>query len=251
MQRIKVRDIEIDVDEGRTSRLYERRLDGCLCDFCMNARIASRRHTPSEQVEALLALGVDPWRPCLSAFPGRRPYDPKRHTRRLACWFLYGKIVGNAPTSRVNFGGDSWIGADTSRTAIHAWDDALEDLDGDPDLVYVFTSNALPWLLGEVCEFRRERGAKCEVCGDRYRQTGYLKRRSLIPEWEGLPHLREVLLARKERVYVEFCSTCGHLEYKIVSRTPPFRQKSEVDRRIEKAARTQARGTGPAVTDIT
>ncbi len=137
--------------------------------------------------------------------------------------------------------------ADTDRAATRAWNTVLDDLDlSDPELLYVFTSNALPWLYGEVTEFRPVRAEGCARCGCMHRQTGDLKRQSLIPLWEGLPHLRSALLERKYRVYVEFCGSCGLMEYEIVARTPPFRgpnrpsQHDESDQKRPQTAIRQA-----------
>lgn len=230
---------EVEVDTERTSLLYKRTLDWCQCDFCTNAHIARARHTPVEQVEKLHALGVDPWRPCLSEFGGNRSHDPSRHTRRLSCWFLYGRLIGESPTPKLRFDRWNWMWADTNRAVIQAWDSELERLDGDPDLIYVFASNVLPWLYGEVSGFRIEYAVPCSRCGSRFRETGYLKRRSLIPQWEGMPELNTVLLERKLRVYVEFCTSCGHMEHRVVPNTPPFRKRNRLLRDERKAARTR------------
>jgi hypothetical protein len=169
-----------------------------------------------------------------------KPYDPPRHTRRLSCWFIYGKLVGELRlTSKIRFDRWNWMWADTSRTAIHAWNSSLEDLDQDPGLLYVFASNILPWFYGEVSGFRSEYAEKCPRCGSRYRVTGYLKRRSLIPLWEGVPQLSSVLLERKHRVYVEFCTSCGRMEYEIVPKTPPFRKPNTLLRDEQKALRAR------------
>lgn len=74
-----------------------------------------------------------------------------------------------------------------------------------------------------------------------WRETGYLKRRSLIPEWKNLPHLAKVLGEREKRVFVSLCLRCGRMEHEVVEDMPPFRRKSTLYRDAVRAHR--GRGT--------
>lgn len=226
--RIELQGQVIEIDADRTSSIYKRMLDWCQCDFCNNAHVTQRRYLPARQIETLRELGVDPWRPCLSEFGRNRSYDPPRYTRRLSCWFMFGTLVGGAAISKLRFDRWNWMWADTNKRCIQSFDSVLEDLEGDPDLIYVFASNALPWIYGEVASIREEFSKPCSRCGHYHRLTGYLKHGSLIPEWQGRPELSHVLRERKKRVFVEFCTHCGHMEDKVVSRTPPFRSRNEI-----------------------
>ncbi|HLK16275.1 MAG TPA: hypothetical protein VKT78_15825 [Fimbriimonadaceae bacterium] len=77
-----------------------------------------------------------------------------------------------------------------------------------------------------------------------WRETGYLKRRSLIPEWRGVSEHTQVPRLRKSRVYVEFCSQCGRMEYRVVDDKPPFRRRNTLHRDALKAMRAQLAATG-------
>lgn len=224
MDRIEIGGRKLEVDRRRTADVYHRMLNWCQCDFCANARLVQRQYTPSDQVDLLRTLGVDPWQPCLRTPDTNRPSDLPDYTRVLSSWFLFGRLVGETRSEKVSFDRRNWLWADTNRDAMPwIYDGAVSDLEEEPDLIYIFASNLFPWYFGEACELRLEKSQPCEICGQEFRHTGFLKRRSRIPEWQCLPELRAVLMGRKHRVYVEFCCTCGQMEHQIVPKKPPFR----------------------------
>lgn len=222
--RAKFGDLEIEVDQTRTAEIYRRRIDWCQCDYCTNAKITQKRFTPAAQVEWLNSLGLDPWRPCLRA---NRNWDRphRRHALDISCWYVYGRIVSRNPFPKIYLDQRNWIWADTNKRKIQVWSSELDDLEGDPDLLYLFAFNVRPWLHGEVCEFRQGFGPSCEKCGNDFWVTGYLKHQSMIPEWHQRPDLRRVLLERKQRVFVAYCFRCGHMKDRLVADKSPFRNK--------------------------
>lgn len=226
MDQIEIGGRILEVDRQRTKEIYYRMLNWDQLDFDNNARIVQRRHTPLDQVDLLRRLGVDPWRPCLRTWDTKRSFDLPDYTRVLSSWFLFGRFVGETPSEKVSFDRRNWLWADTNRDVMpYIFDGGVDDLEEEPDLIYILASNLFPWYYGEACELRLEKSQPCEICGQEFRHTGFLKRRSRIPEWQDLPELRAVLMGRKHRVYVEFCGTCGQMEHQIVPNKPPFRTK--------------------------
>lgn len=217
--------IDLEIDVAKTKALYTGHWDVCQCDFCTNSKLTAHRFVPVRQVELLEAWGANPWDPVLSAPGSRRSNFPLHFVRRISCWLIHGRIIGADRTPSLKL--DRWnsVWAAASPDAVPAWNSRLEELDDSP-FFYLIASNALPWLQDEVGSFRREFAAPCSVCGSRWRETGYLKRNSLIPEWYGAPELREALRSSKKRVLIEFCRGCGRMEDRIVEDKPPFRRKS-------------------------
>ena len=239
MKRIEIGGTIVEVDEARTAEIYEQVHDWCQCDGHTNARMARAEATPPEQAATIAALGLDLRNPYYSSY-ARGPRPSRRFSRHNDCWVAYGRIVGAGATPRERHGRWGWIRADSDRGRATKDVESLfwSELD-KPGLVYIVSSVVVPWLYGEVCGFRSDYvGAECPECGSTWRQTGYLKRRSLIPEWKGLPHLADVLREREKRVFVSFCSTCGRMEHEIVEDRPPFRTKSTLYRDEERRRAT-------------
>jgi hypothetical protein len=228
MKRVEFGGVVVEVDEKRTSSLYEDRYDGCQCDGCTNARVTRVDATPPRQVEIITALGLDYQNPYLSASERRPHHRRPGYSRRNSCWVAYGTIIGAESTPQVSFDRWNWIWTDSSRSRAGLAVENLVHMKLDSaGLIYIVASNSIPRLYLEVCGFRSERGVQaCPRCNSHWRETGYLKRTSRIPDWYGVPELRGVLRNGKQRVYVEFCSECGRMEHRLVDDKPPFRRKS-------------------------
>lgn len=242
MKSLTILGTRVEIDEERTGELYEggsSDLDWCQCDGCTNARMQRLHSAPAEQSRLLREMGLDPALPYLSRATWQRSPRSRRHTQRLCCWFAYGRIVDAECTEVLRFDRFNSMWVDSRRALLDRRIEGMEwNRPTDPGFIYVVTFNRLPRLYGEVCGFRSERAPNpCPECGFMWRETGYLKRRSLIPEWRGVPELLEVLRLREGRVYVEFCSRCGRMEYRIVDDRPPFRRRNTLHRDALKAAR--------------
>ena len=242
MRRVGIGGVIVEVDEVRTAELYDEYMDWCQCDGCINARMTRLDATPPKQAEILTSLGLNPRVPYFSSAANLRQRPPRgrqRYGRRNSCWIAYGKIVGAEATPTLPLDKAGWLRVDTERSAAARDVEGLEHVEADgPDLVYIVTSNVILWLYDEVAGFRSDYVKEpCPACDFRWRETGYLKRDSLIPQWKGLPQLAQVLRRRKERVYVEFCSKCGRMECRIVGRKPPFRAKNTLYDDEQKAQR--------------
>ncbi|MGV3617765.1 MAG: hypothetical protein ACO1SV_20765 [Fimbriimonas sp.] len=243
MKRVAIEGVTVEVDEARTAALYDESewpIDGCECDYCTNARMARREATPPEQAEVLRTLGLDPAKPYHSASLPSHSRRLKRYATRRSYWPVYGRILDAEKTPRRRFDHDNSLEVFSHRQDFFEVVDKLDETAVDePDLICVVATNRLLVLYNEVCGFRQDYVAqRCPDCGSRWRQTGYLKRRSLIPAWKGLPHLDAVLRKRQARVYVEFCVRCGRMEHRIVEDRPPFRRKNTLYEDELKAMRT-------------
>ena len=225
----------MEVDEERTAPLYQPYwppLDWCQCDGCTNARMCRIDGSPTEQIQVLEALDMDPRIPYSTS--SVRQFRPKsrHHTHRVSCWPAYGKIVGFESTPKRRFDRHNSMWVDSRLKMVKAAiESPMQPLPEGPDLIYIIASNRLLWLYGEVCGFRSDYVLRaCPTCRGEWRETGYLKRHSFIPDWKHLPELKEVLRRGRQRVYVEFCSKCGRMDYQIVEAKPPFRTKSHLYR---------------------
>lgn len=232
----------IEVDLPRTRDLYDRIWWGCQCDYCTNIDLTQRRFSHPQQVEILRSFGVDPWNPIHSESHSCKPRQSPHHTRRIGNWIVYGRILGQDRTPELCF--DKWncIWADRTSPEVREGLRLTWGLEfSSSEVFHLFATSSLPNFYGEVCSFRRDYANQgCPDCRSRWRITGYLKRRSLIPTWYGLPDLRDVLKKREERVYVEFCAGCGRLEHRIVEDKPPFRIRNiayHEELKMRKAAR--------------
>ena len=240
LTRIDFAGIAIEIDKGRTAELYNRfPTDWCQCDGCSSARIARMDAMPTEQAELLSKAGLDPLYPYISSWaPHHYDKNNRRYGRRNDCWLAHGKVIGAERTPILSFAPHHrmWISSDMSEKdkVIEAWG---SDEPHEEDLIYIFASNVIPLMHNEVCEFRSERVLRCSNCGSDWRLTGYLKRRSLIPEWKNLPELSKVLREGRKRVLVSFCHRCGQMEYSLVDRKRPFRQKDKSDREYKRLLR--------------
>ena len=237
--------VSVQIDVERTVALYDPRLNpwrpfGCECDFCTNTQITSGRFIPPAQIDLIRECGIDPERPFYNGFSSEQPRVP-HWTRRLAYWRLYGEFDGAEPTPflRLAPGHRLWIGKHWSSVRPPSRWNSNVDL-ADPQLLYLFASNALPWLYREVREFRSEYvGEGCPKCGMQWRETGYLHRQSKIPCWYNRPDLRRILIKREQRVWVEFCVRCGRLEAESVDRKRPFRRRNECHRSYIRATKNR------------
>lgn len=169
---------------------------------------------------------MDPLLPVLSESSRKKPFDPPKQYRLVSCWLIYGRVLGAVRTPEIKFDQWNWLWADTTRPPVEDWDRRLKAMRFEDSELYVLASNSLPWLYGEVCEFRFERTSNCASCGDLWHITGFLKSRSMIPEWYGVPELNIALRERKGRVFVEICTECGRLEHTLVTAGPPFRTRN-------------------------
>jgi hypothetical protein len=240
IERIACRGMEFEVDRDRTTQFYEELiLDSCQCDFCENARITRRYFMSKEQIELLRCLGLSPLRPALSSHTQSSRKLPPEFTRRITCWVVFGKIIGDVPTSIISTGLMGQIWADTSPEACRAFDSQIDryDLSG---AFYVFCTNVHPWLPGQLTAFRVDVREPCSECGRVHRRLGYLTRRSLIPQWYALPHLREVLHEGKQRVRIEFCTNCGHMDPVIVPRKRPFYTNEHLKKELQRWKQARA-----------
>jgi hypothetical protein len=217
--------------------------DWCQCDGCTTARMARLDAAPQDQTKILRALGLNPLTPTHSAWTRQSHPRSSQYGQRICCWFGYGKILSADCTPRVRFDKFNEMWVDSRRPVLNSTVENLMQIKpDDPGMIYIVTSNRLLWLHGEVCSFRQDySAAECPDCGSRWRESGYLKRTSLIPDWKGVPHLNEVLRAREKRVYVEFCAHCGRMDYEIVDRKRPFRRKNNLyrDEQRERRPRLQ------------
>lgn len=227
----------LEIDKARTAQLYAEghSMDWCQCEGCTNARV-TRSHFPEMQKKVLQEAGLDPMLPFHSAAIGGRPVQ-QGHTRRVSCWFAYGRLIGADRTPSMRFDRYNWMWVDTNRRRLNTLIENLDYLQPGPDadLLYFVASNSIPWLYSEMGTVRTDYVANgCPVCGGRWRETAYLKPRSRIPGWKGLPDLEKVLRDRKERIYVEICSRCGHMDYSLVTKSPPFRHRNTLLRDEQK-----------------
>jgi|GEM_PF-6735041 len=235
MKSVAIGGLTVEIDEVRSEELET--LDGwprdwCQCDGCTSARMARLDGAPRDQTETLKALGLNPMSPTHSACALSHHRRSSRYGQRVCCWFAYGKVLGADHTPVIKFDKFNRMWVDSRRSVLNPTIENLEQIEPDePGMIYVVTSNRLLWLHGEVCLFRQDYSPiECPDCGNRWRETGYLKRNSLIPEWKRAFHLSGILRAGKKRVYVEFCSHCGRMDYAVVDRKRPFRRKNNLYR---------------------
>ncbi len=212
------------VNEAKTNELYDWLtsgfgLDICQCDGCSNARMTRVRFMPRDQYDLLNSLGLNPQIPVHCQWVRSYTKESRQFTRRMSKWYLYASFDRPEPAQKLMFEnkGVAWIDDSESTDEIKHrtinWPNL--DLEG---LVVIRTSNSYPWLYGQVTSLKTSRFATCEECGSGFREIGFLKKNSLIPEWYGLPELRKVLLIGKSRVRVYLCSHCGHLDYEVTKR---------------------------------
>jgi|GEM_PF-5636130 len=212
---------QLEVDHQKTAKIYKGMLFACICDFCANVKITQRRHVPKAQTDLLISLGVNPWKPCLTEFQGRKTFDRPGYGRKLSCWYLYGKIVSSEQTTEpLSFDKLNWVWADSRQTALSGYDSILDDIEGDPGLIYVFTSNEMPWYSDQVSGFKNTVNLDCQNCGRVNQIVGFLKRKSRIPAWIGEPSLEEFTQSRDSRLATSFCLKCGLNEFRIIPRRP-------------------------------
>lgn len=238
----------VEFDEGKSAPLiYEAsQRDWCQCDGCTNRRMTRTDFTPVAQREVLRGFGLDYTQPLHSAFARNQNRVRPHCVRTVSCWFLYGRISSGTATPRLNFDSENWMIIDPDRERLNRLIGNLNEVEPfGPGLIYLVTSNCIPRLFGEVCSFRSERGSRCSRCHSEWHKTGYLRHRSLIPSWFGLPDLKRTLLDRKARVLVKFCSHCGMVEHEIVPDKPPFRRKSPIARSERRLVRAINRKVSP------
>lgn len=184
---------------------------------------------PPELIDLVRQFAVDPWEQSLTDFKRLKLERPRGFVSVICYWEVYGRIAGETPSPRLDFEARHLIWVDSFQNEFLPFNRRREDV--DPSEVFcLFVATAFPILKFQVCSFRSEIGNPCRECGSEWRETGYLKRRSLIPEWYGLPDLGKVLSEKKQRVYVEFCVECGRLEHRIVEDKPPFRTTDKRNR---------------------
>jgi hypothetical protein len=217
-----------EVNEKATEELYRCGIDWCQCEGCTTARIARKDSTPPFQAQFLASLGLDPHTPYMNSWvPGRRRKEVPGFGRRNLCWIACGKLaVLRTDVLRVDRYNTMWLSSDVEDLAksVQGWS---PDKKYEKDLIYIFASNLVPLLYNEVASYRTDYVTdQCNACRSRWRETGYLKRHSRIPEWKQNEEMRVANRDRKKRVYVLFCSQCGEMEFRIVDRKKPFRVKN-------------------------
>lgn len=226
---------DIEIDREQTDALYSRCDWGCQCVTCTNYYMTRVNFTPFEQFEKIRSFGLNFLNP-LHVVPWQHfPSDPKGSTRTRCCWHLVGKMPYDVPSLEMRF--SKWNKLTLTRFRPRKGWILLDGEDQeDQKLIYLTSSNLYQWLPGEMCSVRMEyTGERCSRCGDKNRLTGYLKRHSLIPGWFNLPELKQVLLAHRDRVFVQFCTRCGVMEHRIVENRPPFLRRNPIDRAHRKA----------------
>jgi hypothetical protein len=233
MKQVEIAGVIVEVDEERTADLQHHNADWCQCDGCTNARMERGRAMSDDQKRLLSDLGLNFREPFTSAYSQAKSKESPQHLRRNTCWLACGRIIGAKSTPIHRFDKHNWMWVESRREeaqeAVQVYP-TFENIK-EEGLIYILASNSIPRLYGEVCGFRSDYvEEECPDCGSRWRETGYLKPRSRIPDWRGVPELNQVLRDGRQRVYIELCSHCGRMEHRIVENRKPFRVKNTLYR---------------------
>lgn len=219
MQEITFQGTRIQLDPQLTRSL---RLHSCQCDQCSFSDIGRAWFAPTDQNDRLKQLGANPTNPVLQ-WP---VYSPKRQSRSHWCihaiWVIRGRLIEAQSTPLLSLDrlSSMWITSyDQQKEAMSS---ELEDVkQKHNDILYVHAINRIPWIPLQLASHRVRMAEKCDQCGRSTRLTGYLKRKSLIPEWCGAQDALRALQDHSIRVYGEFCS-CGSVHFTEVPRKRPY-----------------------------
>ena len=231
MKRFEFCGITIEVDEARSAALVERAAsdDWCQCDGCTNIRMTRKDAIPETQKKILESVGLDFHYPARSAIAKRVSAEQPGMHRVISVWIAIGRSIDFEKTPVMSMDRFNWMWIESRRESLLEID-GFADMPSQPDgVIYIISSNSVPWLYGEVCSFRSDKVSnQCPDCRSFWRQTGYLTRKSRIPEWMNMAELKEALRDANHRVYVEFCAECGRMEYEVVENKPPFRSENQL-----------------------
>lgn len=227
MKRMSIGDATIEVDPGKTAKLYERaeQNDWCQCSSCTNRHIAARHFMPRELYSILERCGALPSLPTATMQGTKKRRDHPDDYRVICDWLVHGRVVEEG-SGALELAPGSWIRPEAGFIdASHSqWsEEVLPDEEG---WFRIRATYCAPAIFDWEESFRYESGfPSCPSCGHDFRIRGYLRRNSRIPELFGEPEMREALRITQARVLYWFCSGCYQLSWDLVPDKPPFWRK--------------------------